>query len=93
MLIYGTISKESFISAVGIIRDWNGNWIKGFMHNIDICNINQANVWGIFSGMKFAADMKIKNLIVECDYAIVVQLIYGRDHEFHPLRALILNCI
>ena len=88
----GTKTKDGLIGAGGIIRDWTGKWIQGFTHNIGMGDIIQAEIWGVFNGLKLALDLQIKNLVVECDSTTAILLINGRDHDLHPFGTLITNC-
>lgn len=90
--IDGTRSNTGLIGAGGIIRNSDGVWVKGFMHNIGSGDTLSAEAWGLFTGLKLAHDLHIKQLEVESDSALVINLIMQNTHEMHPLGTLIHNC-
>jgi len=46
-------------SAGGIIRDWEGNWVKGYTVNIDSTSIFAAELWGLREALKLCRDLGI----------------------------------
>ncbi|CAL9022933.1 unnamed protein product, partial [Prunus brigantina] len=52
-----------------------GEWIKGFAVNLGKGQIIEAELWGLFFGLKMALDKGINRLIIEMDSALGVQLI------------------
>lgn len=90
----GSRDVNGIFSAGGIIRDCSGNWIQGFSDHIGIGEVIQAEIWSIYVGMKLASDMQIKNLLVESDSAIAINLLSSTstDVALHPLATIISNC-
>lgn len=88
----GSRSTNCLSGAGGVIRNWSGDWIKGFTHHISEGEVLQAELWGIFIGLKLAADLCIKKLEVESDSAVAVNLINSVDHDLHPMATIIGNC-
>lgn len=88
----GSRSTHCLSGAGGVIRNWSGDWIKGFTHHIGEGEVLQAELWGIFIGLKLAADLCIKKLEVESDSAVAVNLINSVDHDLHPMATIIGNC-
>ena len=88
----GSRDENGTIGAGGIIRNWSGSWIQGFSHNIGGGELIQAEVWGIFIGLKMTNDLQIKKLLIESDSAIAVNLLMSADIDLHPLATIIRNC-
>ena len=77
------------------MRDGNGNWIRGFSHNLGITNSLAAELWGLTDGLVLAYDLNIPKLIREIDAKVVVDLFKPENvvsSESHPYSALITNC-
>lgn len=88
----GTRAANGMIGVGGVIRDWNGSWIHGFMLNIGIGEVLQAEAWGLFSGLQLAKDLGINHIMVESDSAILIALLHSADMDLHPLGTIIQNC-
>lgn len=80
------------IGAGGGVRSSSGDWIGGFAVNLGKGQILEAEIWGLFFGLKLAVDKEINNL-VEMDSALAVQLIQKQGlTDVHPLAALVASC-
>jgi ribonuclease HI len=88
----GSKSVSGVIGAGGVIRDWSGNWVQGFSHYIGAGEIFEAEVWGLYIGLKMAVDLQLKNLLVESDSVMAVNLLNAVDISLHPLATIIGNC-
>ncbi|WCJ44200.1 RNA-directed DNA polymerase (reverse transcriptase)-related family protein [Euphorbia peplus] len=76
----GAVKGNSFrSSAGGLIRDCNGNWIRGFSKKIGSCSVLKAELWGILEGLKMSWDMGLRKVQVEVDNQLCVDLI-GRSY-------------
>ncbi|KAF2289288.1 hypothetical protein GH714_034137 [Hevea brasiliensis] len=59
----------------GLIRDSNGRWIKGFKVVFGKTLVLGAELWSILEGMKLAKSLGLKDIIVESDNLIAVQIL------------------
>ena len=59
----------------GVIRDHNGQWLKGFARPIGDSNSCMAELWALRDGLLLAKEMGLSNLIIELDALSVVLLI------------------
>ncbi|XP_072076475.1 uncharacterized protein [Arachis hypogaea] len=57
----------------GIIRNYQGRWLAGYMMNIGTCSAFKAELWGVFQGLKMAWDLGFKKAILETDFRAVLQ--------------------
>lgn len=81
------------IGAGGVLRDSFGNWIKGFAVNLGNGQVLEAELWGLFFGLKMALDKGVNRLITEMDSALCVQFIQQTvAYRFHPLAGLLHSC-
>ncbi len=75
-----------------MLRDSNGNWIRGFSHNLGITNSLAAELWGFRDGLLLACELKICKLIVEIDAKSVVDLLKSEslgNTDSNPYSVLI----
>ncbi|CAL9008460.1 unnamed protein product [Prunus brigantina] len=86
-------SSNGNIGAGGVIRNSVGDWITGFTANLGKGQILDAEIWGLFFGLKLAAERGISNLTVEMDSATAVQLTQrSGSSSSHPLAGVISDC-
>ncbi|KAI5322640.1 hypothetical protein L3X38_031712 [Prunus dulcis] len=82
------------IGAGGIICDSFGDWMGGFAVNLGIGQTLDAELWGLFFGLKLAAAKGVPRLSIEMDSMTVVQLI--KQHVpscLHPCTGVIASCV
>ena len=58
----------------GLIRDHQGNWIRGFARAHGYSTSSLAELWALRDGLEIAKDLGINNLIVEMDTLSIVLL-------------------
>ncbi|BFG29433.1 hypothetical protein CerSpe_157060 [Prunus speciosa] len=86
-------NSNGAIGAGGVIRDSTGDWVTGFTVNLGKGQILEAEIWGLFFGLKLAAEKGIHNLVVEMDSAIAVQLFQrSGTPSSHPLAGVLSDC-
>ncbi|XP_074324184.1 uncharacterized protein LOC141661105 [Apium graveolens] len=70
-------------SAIGcVMRDCDGDWIRGCKSMIGLVVPCTATLWSIFYGLKMAWENDEKSVIVECDCEEAVALISNVDPTF-----------
>ncbi|WCJ39350.1 hypothetical protein M5689_020342 [Euphorbia peplus] len=74
-----------------IIRNSDGEWVAGFIHNIDIGSSFEAELWGLFSGIGLAVMLNIRLLQVESDNKEAVDFVSRVDHLPGRARNLVLH--
>ncbi|VVA26065.1 PREDICTED: ribonuclease [Prunus dulcis] len=82
------------IGAGGIICDSFGDWMGGFAVNLGIGQTLDAELWGLFFGLKLAAAKGVARLSIEMDSMTAVQLI--KQHVpscLHPCTGVIASCV
>ncbi|CAL8168851.1 unnamed protein product [Prunus armeniaca] len=81
------------IGAGGVLRDVSGDWCSGFAINLGKGQILEAELWGLFFGLRMAIAKGFNNLIVEMDSAVAIQLVQQHDSlTLHPLASLVSSC-
>lgn len=66
--------RSVIIGAGGIVRDHDGKWMVGFIHNIGKGHPLLAEAWAILTGIQIAADKGYSSVIIESDCLELVQL-------------------
>ncbi|CAL9010471.1 unnamed protein product [Prunus brigantina] len=81
-------SVTGCIGAGGVIRDPFGGWVSGFAVNLGKGQVLEAEIWGLFFGLKLAIEKGISSLIIEMDSAIAVNLCQNSSMlSLHPYAA------
>lgn len=69
------LEKNIMIGAEGIIGMDKGIWVISFMKFIGYRNIELAQAWSLYLGLKIANNLKTKNLEIETDCHQILNLI------------------
>ena len=88
----GSRNRTGGIGAGGGIGDHTRVWIGGFMVNIGVGEVLQAEARGLFYGIQLALSLDILNLEVESNSSILINLLQGTDIDLHLLGTIVLNC-
>ncbi|CAA0812513.1 DEAD-box ATP-dependent RNA helicase 51 [Striga hermonthica] len=68
-------------SAGGLARDSHGHWLGGFLLNVSLCTITEAELWGLFHGLRLAWALGAKKVLVEVDNSSVVAMLYLEGNQ------------
>ncbi|KAH9667915.1 Endonuclease [Citrus sinensis] len=70
-------AKKGFsqTGAGGLLRDFNRNWIMGFIVNLGTCSVLSAELWGLLHGLRMAWENGIRRVQVGVDNKSVVHLL------------------
>ncbi|CAL2249012.1 unnamed protein product [Prunus armeniaca] len=80
------------IGASCVIKDCFGEWCGGFAVNLGKGRILDAEIWGLFFGLRLAVAKGFTKILIEMDSHIAMNLFQQRDSLcFHPLAALLSN--
>ncbi|KAI5314583.1 hypothetical protein L3X38_043759 [Prunus dulcis] len=78
------------IGAGRVIRDHAGHWIVGYSTNLRHGQILEAELWGLFFGLKLAVDKHLYDVIVEMDSSTTVMLMHNTEMDScHPTGGLL----
>ncbi|KAH0987115.1 hypothetical protein GBA52_014292 [Prunus armeniaca] len=67
-------SMSGAIGAGGVLRNSEGLWIEGFTVNLGLGQFQDAEIWGLFFGLKLAISHNSSPRIVEMDSTLAVSL-------------------
>ncbi|KAF7801847.1 reverse transcriptase [Senna tora] len=90
----GSCIKESEAIGAGVvIRNHDGAWIKGFHIFLGSSSSLLAELWAIDTGIKLAASLNFKNIIVESDNLLAVNMLNDNGlPNIHHMFPLIYSC-
>ena len=76
----------------GLIHDFHGRWIKGFMRYIGISTSIIAEFWALRDGLMLASQLGITHLVVGLDAKVIVDLIISRKTPNSSYTSLLNDC-
>lgn len=85
--IDGSVRREL---GEGIFRNDFGQWVGGFSSNIGSSSVLMAELWGIFTDLQLAWDMKFTKFWVESDSEVAVRLVVKGCIPCHPYAPMIM---
>ena len=59
----------------GLLRDFTGNWIMGFIVNLGTCSVLLVELWGLLHGLRMAWENDFRRVQVGVDNESVVHLL------------------
>ncbi|XP_019162021.1 PREDICTED: uncharacterized protein LOC109158590 [Ipomoea nil] len=72
--------REKRAGCGGVLRDTQGNWRRGFSHNIGACEAKEAEAWAILVGLRMAAHYGASKIVVESDSIAVIRALNSGYH-------------
>ena len=85
-------SVTGTITAGGSLRNSQKEWIHGFVLNKWLGTALEAELWGMFEGLRLVWQLGFKKIVVETDALHVVQLLCTDNFTNHPNFSLIKSC-
>ena len=76
----------------GLIRDSQGNWVKGYMRNIGVATSVTVGCWALRDGLLLASQLGIAQLVVELDARVVVGLFVSNNSSNKHYSPLLNDC-
>jgi len=70
-------SNPRIISGGGVLRGYQGEWIKGFIEKFGKCTFVKAELRAVLRGLKMARDLGLKRIWLQADSTIVVGMLRG----------------
>ncbi|GLU17744.1 hypothetical protein SLE2022_341000 [Rubroshorea leprosula] len=78
-------------SAGGLIRDFLGNWISGFVVNVGCASIFIAELWGLREGLKLCKSLGIARVVAEMDSLVAVRSIIEKREPDNLSAAILMD--
>ena len=76
----------------GIIRDSQGNWVKGFSRSIGYTTSVMSELWALRDGLNLAIQLGIHQFDVELHAKVIVDLLNGVDSPNRAYSPLLYDC-
>ena len=76
----------------GIIRDSQGNWIKGYSRSIGFTTSNIAELWALRDGLNLAIQLGLQQIEVELDAKVIVDLLNSNNNPNTAYSPLLSDC-
>lgn len=87
------INNPSSSACGGLIRDANGNFVKGFYSKVGSCNAVWAELWALRLGITLAHDLNLPWVMFEMDSKVVVEMVHKKDTHISFLKHLLQEVI
>ena len=89
---YGSaIGSTGRAGGGGIIKDHDGQWLKGFARPLGCSNSCMAELWALRDGLLLAKEMGLSNLIIEMD-ALSIVLLMNNNTANLLMEPLLTDC-
>ncbi|KAK3183172.1 hypothetical protein Dsin_030458 [Dipteronia sinensis] len=85
-------TNSGIITAGGVIRNSISQWVKGFGMNRGCGSVIEAELCGLFEGLKMHWNFRHRKIIAETYSFTTIQLLSLDTNSNHPLFSLIQNC-
>ena len=76
----------------GLIRDYYGSWVKGYMRHIGFASSITVKFWALKDGLLLASQLGISQLLVELDAKVVVELLQSSKSSNNSFSSLFNDC-
>ena len=75
-----------------MIRNANGEWVRGFARAIGITTSAATELWAIHNGIRLCIALKCPAIIIELDAKLVVDLLHKEVRNHNGLDAILGDC-
>ena len=86
-----TFGSTGHVGGGGVIRDHDGQWLKGYARPLGCSNSCMAELWALRDGLLLAKEMGLNNLIIEMD-ALSVALLMNNNTVNLLMEPLLTDC-
>ncbi|KAM3711227.1 hypothetical protein ACJW31_01G091900 [Castanea mollissima] len=76
----------------GILRDHDGNWVKGFTRAIGLASSPIAELWLLRDGLFMCNNLNIQSLLVEMDPSMIINMVCNDNARSRSLSPLVDDC-
>ncbi|KAF7811992.1 ribonuclease H [Senna tora] len=93
----GAVYKATSLSGCGgLIRNQNGDWIKGYKKKIGVSTPFGAEIWGIYYGLDLAWQLNYRKVTIESDSYMAIKCLNEEptpDLSAHPIMEKVFELI
>ena len=76
----------------GVIRDYHGDWVKGFSRSIGHTTSVMAEWWALRDGLNLAIQLGISQLEIELDAKVIVEMLQNTNCPNRSFTTLLCDC-
>ena len=87
-----SIGNPGLARGEGLIRNTNGEWVRGFVRVIGIITSAAAELWAFRDRIHLYIALKILVVIIELDAKLVVDLLQKEDRNQNSLDVILGDC-
>ena len=87
-----SIGNPGLAGGEGLIRNANGEWVRGFARAIGVTTSAVAELWALRDGIHLYIALKIVVVIIELDAKLVVDLLQKEDRNQNSLDVILGDC-
>ena len=87
-----SIGNPGLARGEGLIRNTNGEWVRGFVRAIGITTSAAAELWAFRDRIHLYIALKILVVIIELDAKLVVDLLQKEDRNQNGLDVILGDC-
>lgn len=88
----GSLADNGHAAAGGVVRDSAGAWVMGYSINIGTTTVFNAELWGLYVGLKRCLDLGFTRIHIELDSSSLVQTLNSGLHDFSNASHLLRDC-
>ncbi|PKI49193.1 hypothetical protein CRG98_030411 [Punica granatum] len=81
--------NQGLAGAGGLLRDDNGKWLGGFVHNIGIATSVLAELWVVKRGIKVSWEIGARMLVFETESELVANLLRSSSEQVDRNAAIV----
>ena len=87
-----SLGNPSKAGGGGVIRNCNGNQVKGYKRRVRVATSIIAEFWALRDGLILADQLGITHLAVELDAKVIVQLVLSNNNSNRAYYPLLNDC-
>lgn len=76
----------------GLLRNENGEWVKGYARAIGYATNVAAELWALRDGIQLCISLKVPTVVLELDAKLVIDLLKKDMENLNGVGILVANC-
>ena len=76
----------------GLLRNSDGNWIRGFSRSMGTCSSLMAELWALKDGLYLAKELGFSSIYIEVDAELIVGLLFNPSCVNLVMEPLLFDC-
>lgn len=89
----GSVDGDSGLACCGgVIRDAEGQWLRGFSKKIGTTTSFAAELWGLRIGLLICRNLNILGLVIELDAESIVNVLQKSSYAYNIISLILGDC-